>query len=441
MRPLRKHIRELSGTTGPYTIKARVIDITNVRSATPGSPLEYQEITFQDDEGTIMKTYLFNESLEAFEDIMQEGNEYDIANARVEPIRTDTSGSSGNQIYEIDFNIDTIIQRVPELEVPNMPNYVLIGTIPRIVSLDVRYDVLGVLIYVDRRCNNINYNCRTSDACEVVIVDHSHQQVMMITAWTDLAIQECAALHSVAATFPVVGFKALMPSYQKGFSLITTHASFIILNPQVEKADSLKTWAKENEHMLNAKRQQIFECRHPTLTRKITTIENLLQKNAYNTLQEESHWLHVKLNNFSKYDVHLYLGCSFCGTSSGQPKGSVYTCASCLTANVISIPRMRTTFEAADASGKYTLTTATTNSEKLVQMEASNLYDMTVQERGNYLEYIEDKILKTHLYVQVIPTTALSRTQKLEWVLQQFFIHIALFGGQNRTVFILYYSA
>ncbi|XP_074293438.1 replication protein A 70 kDa DNA-binding subunit B-like [Silene latifolia] len=287
MRPLRKHIREFSGTTGPYTIKARVVDITNVRSATPESPLEYQEITFQDDEdmiltvqGTIMKTYLFNESLEAFEDVMQEGKEYDIANARVEPIRSNSSGSSGNQIYEIDFNINTIIELVPEIEVPQMPNYVLIGTIPRTVSLDVRYDVLGVVIYVDRRCNDTNYNCRTSDACEVVIVDHSHQQVMMITAWTDLAIQECAALHSVAATFPVVGFTALMPSYQKGFSLITTHASFIILNPQVEKAESLKAWAKENENMLNAKRQQIFECRRPQLTRRITTIESLLEKNS-----------------------------------------------------------------------------------------------------------------------------------------------------------------
>ncbi|XP_074318033.1 uncharacterized protein LOC141654817 [Silene latifolia] len=40
-----------------------------------------------------------------------------------------------------------------------------------------------------------------------------------------------------------------------------------------------------------------------------------------NTLQGESHWLHVKLNDFSIYDVHLYLGCSLCGAGSVQEEG------------------------------------------------------------------------------------------------------------------------
>ncbi|XP_074271174.1 replication protein A 70 kDa DNA-binding subunit B-like [Silene latifolia] len=409
MRPLRKYIREFSGSTGPYTIKARVIEITNVHSASIGQPLELQEITFEDEEGTKMKTYLFNESLEIFEDVIQENMEYDIYNASLKPVYDDPSGRSDHPVYELFFNINTIIQPVSDMEAPEMPNYILIGSIPRKISLDDRYDVLGVVIYVDRCCQVTSYNGLTSDVCEVVIVDHSHHQVMVITAWSDLAIKECAALHSIATSFPVVGFTALMPSYQKGFSLTTTHASFVILNPQGEQADKLKAWARENKDMLAEKNHKVFELRLPVPTRRITTIESLLEKNTTNTLQGESHWLHVKLNDLSRYDVHLYLGCSLCGASSVQEEGVAYIC----------IYLMTITFEAVDASGEYTLTACTHNAERLLEVEATVLYAMPAQERESYLKDNETKLQNARLYVQVVSSTALSRAQQLEWVLKQ----------------------
>ncbi|XP_074271874.1 replication protein A 70 kDa DNA-binding subunit A-like [Silene latifolia] len=110
------------------------------------------------------------------------------------------------------------------------------------MSLDDRYDVLGVVIYVEQ-CSQIpRQSGQPLNGRDVVIVDRSHNQVMIVTAWAELTINECEMLHSNAGSFPVVGFTASRPSFQKGFSLSTTHSTFIILDPLGEKANAVRAW-------------------------------------------------------------------------------------------------------------------------------------------------------------------------------------------------------
>ncbi|XP_074274304.1 replication protein A 70 kDa DNA-binding subunit B-like [Silene latifolia] len=379
MRPRRKRIKELSGSTGPYTIRAKVIEKTNVHSEPDGQGLELQIITFQDEEGTKMRTFLHEHELEFFQGVIQDNLEYDISNAKLKLDVDATSENPDGQIYDIFFNIDTIVKPVSGEEAPKALNFVLIGSIPRKVALEDRYDVLGVVIYVDRCCQTTANIERTADACEVMIVDHSHEQILIITAWADLPLQECLALQSIAPSFPVVAFTALMPSYQKGFSLCTTHSTFIMLDPPREEAELLRTWAKQNKSLLAAKRQHVFEVRLPEIHCTITRIETLLKKSANNTLQEEHHWLHVTLHQFDPKDVHLYHGCSNCGTGNDEEIGVAYLCNDCLQDNVVSTPRMAATFQVADETGEYTLSAYTENLEMLLEMKAAAFHSLTEQ--------------------------------------------------------------
>ncbi|XP_074267137.1 replication protein A 70 kDa DNA-binding subunit B-like [Silene latifolia] len=419
MRPRRKHIREISGSTGPYTIRARVIEKTNVHSEPDGQGLELQIITFKDEEGTKMQTFLHNDDLEIFEDMIHDDMEYDISNATIQLVVDTPSEGPAEQMYDLYFNINTIVQPVSDAKVPATSNYILIGSIPRKVTLEDRYDVLGVVIYIDRCCHTTANEGQTSDVCEVMIVDQSHEQIMIVTAWSDMPLKECWSLQSIAYKFPVVAFTALMPSYQKGFSLSTTHSTYVVLDPPGKEADTLRTWATQNKTLLQAKRQHVFEVRLPEITRAITTIESLLDKGINNTLQEEHHWLHVLLHQFDPKDVHLYLGCSNCGTGNAEEIGVAYMCNACLQEDVISTPRMVATFEVADETGVYTLSAYTENMERLLELKAHILYCMTPQEKQAYLVCTATRLRVTKLYVQVVPTAALSRIQELKWMLTE----------------------
>ncbi|XP_074307724.1 uncharacterized protein LOC141642730 [Silene latifolia] len=61
----------------------------------------------------------------------------------------------------------------------------------------------------------------------------------------------------------------------------------------------------------------------------------------------------------------------------------------------------------------------TENVESLLEVKTAFWYSMTAQESEAYLDYIENKLRTTKLYVQVVPTTGLSRTRYMEWVLQK----------------------
>ncbi|XP_074296404.1 uncharacterized protein LOC141626574 [Silene latifolia] len=204
--------------------------------------------------------------------------EYDISNVKLKVRPDQTSTAITNQVYEVEFNINTIIQPVIGTEISVVPKYVSIASIPRKSSFHDRYDVLGIVIYVERCCQVPRQTGQPLNGLDVVIVDHSHDEVMIITAWVELTTKECETLHSNARSFPVVGFTALRPSYQKGFSLSTTQSTLIILDPVGEKANALRDWGQENAELLAAKSRQVCEVRRQETSRLINTLEILLRK-------------------------------------------------------------------------------------------------------------------------------------------------------------------
>ncbi|XP_074293756.1 uncharacterized protein LOC141620906 [Silene latifolia] len=171
--------------------------------------------------------------------------------------------------------------------------------------------------------------------------------------------------------------------------------------------------------MVAAKAQQVLEVRLPEIQRRTITIKTLREKKVVTTLQEERHWLHVKIPEFDKKDVRFYLGCNNCGTRSDKDVDATYTCQACGREGAISSPRMNVTFEAIDATGSYAFTAFTEDAEKLLETKASALYSLPTEEKAEYLNIIETKIRHNSLYIQVGPATSLSRSRVLKWVLKQ----------------------
>ncbi|XP_074277136.1 replication protein A 70 kDa DNA-binding subunit B-like [Silene latifolia] len=417
MNTMSRLARQLVGTRTPHTIKVRVIEKEEMYTSTQGNCLEYQIITFEDQEGAKLKTILHNEELVMFQGVIQDEMENEINNIEIQVSADEILESPEQPVYYISINSKTTIQPVYGPNSTSSPEYILLASIPREPSLDERYNVLGIVVYVGQKYEVLRHNRNPWDVIDIFIIDQSSEQMVIVTVWGEATINICRTLQITAHNFPMIGITALMTSYQKGFSLATTHLTFINLNPQGEDAAALRDWGEANKELLAAKHQHICEVRCPETQRFITTIQTLLQKK--DTLQEEHHWLRVQLKDFDHKKVRFYLGCSECGTGNNEDFGVGYICTECFTEKAISTPRMAVTFEATDETGAYFFTALTQNAEKLLEVNATTLYCMLPQEREDYLGQIGRQIRNAHIYIQVIPTKSLSRTQVMGWILKQ----------------------
>ncbi|XP_074300023.1 replication protein A 70 kDa DNA-binding subunit B-like [Silene latifolia] len=332
--------------------------------------------------------------------------------------------------YQLSFGAQTIITPVEGCKPLIGPEYISIATIPRIVTADDRYDVIAVLIHGEELHEIPRPDGAALAVRELIVMDHSTEQPLIITAWSEIATREGEQLKEMVATFPVVGFTSLKPSYHKGFSVATTSATFVKFNPVGEKAEMLRAWNIANKTTIYAKHQQVLQARVPET------------KRANVTLQDERHWLHVSISEFDRKGIRFYLGCTHCGTTSKEEINVTYNCETCKRHGVTSTPRMTITFEAigqnwifhvyyiqygfGETSKKKCCGTIQHGGrgKKRGDFRPTFLHNSFnnggyVQEKHQYLTESEAKIRQTPVYLQVGPTASLSRNGVLKWVIKQ----------------------
>ncbi|XP_074266150.1 replication protein A 70 kDa DNA-binding subunit B-like [Silene latifolia] len=409
---LKKLAREAAGHAGLYSIKLKVIDKQSIHSMLQNNKLEYETITFEDDEGTNLQCVLHNEEIQMYKDIIVNNMNYEIYNPTIIALLGEDSETVVDQVYQLSFNSLTVVQPIFDEQPEDQTNYQFIASIPRLIKMNERYDVLGILMFVNPNCQVPRSNGQHWNVCEVFIVDQSSEQLITVTAWEGMAIEECRNLCSLATSFPVVAFTSLRAAYRKGFSLSTTEETVVNLSPIGNKAALGET----HQELLNTKKQQLLNVLYPEEGRKIITMAELFQKKVTETLQEEEHWLKVDLTNFDISKLQLYLGCSNCGRINDKAIDITYTCSSCLKVGVISTPRLQITFDAADETGSFFFTAYNENAEILLEVEAAILYSMTPQEKEEYLLQIERQVRDNPVYIQVRPSSALARYRKLYWI-------------------------
>uniref|UniRef100_A0A803MPT6 Replication protein A OB domain-containing protein n=1 Tax=Chenopodium quinoa TaxID=63459 RepID=A0A803MPT6_CHEQI len=118
--------------------------------------------------------------------------------------------------FQMTFGGQTVVQRVNSKGTIDGPMFQSIQLIPRILIPGTKYDVLGIVLYVEDKVRIINANQgREFHVKEIVITDQTMGQPLVITTWNDLADNACDAISLCTKTFDVIGFTALRPYVHK----------------------------------------------------------------------------------------------------------------------------------------------------------------------------------------------------------------------------------
>ncbi|KAK9667764.1 hypothetical protein RND81_13G009900 [Saponaria officinalis] len=391
-------------------------------------------MVLEDEKGNRIHGALFGDQIEGYKEAIVYNGVYEIANAPLKPSVEQYKSHVAEVNYQMTFGRQTVIQSMEEGSEPTSPEYRSIALIPKASSPDEKFDVLGFVLYIEDSARRItSVRNRELVVREVVITDHSTAQPLTISAWNDLASNECRELSNWSEKFMLVGFTALRASNYKGFSLTTTMSTTFIYEPKGDRAKALAEWGSGHQQVLRDRQARVLEVRDPRQVTQLTTIEALKQKKAHNTLQEERHRLRVVIPNVAMDKVHAYLGYSNCGRSADVPAGHTYTCTNCSAKDCVSSPRVTFNCEASDGTGKLSLTFFTTDCEKLLKMSAPEIFKIKHSDDMQAFEALHTLLNNTHVLIEVRPQKALSINNVLQWVLKKIVVDDGESGSNSEV--------
>ncbi|XP_074296608.1 uncharacterized protein LOC141626948 [Silene latifolia] len=105
-------LKDLTDKSGPYSIRLKVINKTNTHSSPTNKSVLFQRITFQDEEGSKIKTTLYNDEIEAYEDVIHDRMEYEISNAKLKVVPDKYRTHPDDHPFQLSFTNNTIIQQI-----------------------------------------------------------------------------------------------------------------------------------------------------------------------------------------------------------------------------------------------------------------------------------------------------------------------------------------
>ncbi|XP_021740104.1 replication factor A protein 1-like [Chenopodium quinoa] len=155
------------------------------------------------------------------------------------------------------------------------------------------------------------------------------EQPLTISMWGGLAVIDTEKLACWVLSPIVAAFTHLRPTTYKGFSLASSMSTTIISDPTGEEAHALRTWMKEKQEMLLDQATKILHIRTPSRTTATKTINEIEQKNAANTMQEERHWIQATIPDAQLENLLAYLGCNNCGKRCQEAKDATFKCLHC----------------------------------------------------------------------------------------------------------------
>ncbi|KNA05758.1 hypothetical protein SOVF_187450, partial [Spinacia oleracea] len=339
---------ELNSTSRAYKVKVKVIEKGRLTKS-PKKGVLYQHLLLKDDKGNKMR------------------------DAPIRPSDQQWKRSEDELDFQMSFGRQTFVQLVNPEAGPILPDYRYLAYVPRVGDPDDRYDVLGVVLYVEEEAREIKTGQhRVALVREIVITDHGSEQPMVIFAWSDLAAADCEYLSPWAEKFKVVGFTSLRGTSHKGFSLSTSMSTVIIRDPIGARANALTDWALNHQDILANRQARVLDVRNPSPIRVIITLDDLNQKTNINTMQEERLWVKVVVPELDFDRVHAYIGCCNCGRRTDVPVGKAYTCTNCSHKGSMSCPRVTTNCDISDSTGTRSVTMFTSGTIPKKNQRSSN---------------------------------------------------------------------
>ncbi|XP_074283809.1 replication protein A 70 kDa DNA-binding subunit D-like [Silene latifolia] len=295
--------------------------------------------------------------------------EYEIANAHIKPCEEQWKVSTSDLDYQMHFGKPTIVERVKNDERPILPQYRSIAQIPKRADPNDKYDIAAIVLFVEDKPRRIvREQGHVICVREITVIDHSTEQPLIISAWNDLAEDECDLLMKKTEQLPVVGFTALKVSPHKGFSMTTTMSTTIQHAAVGERPRSLEDWVANHNIKLCEIQARILTLKGLFAVHQTSTIAALRMKKAQTTLQDE---------------------------------------------------RITFNCEVSDGTGTLPITVFTADAEKIFQALAEDIFRMKHSENLTRFEAMKSKLQTTPFSIKVGPNTTLSMNNVLQWVLKK----------------------
>lgn len=228
-------IEGLSPYSRAWTIKARVTQKSQIRTwHKSNSEGKLFSVNLLDESGEIKATG-FNDAVDQWYDILQEGSVYYIST----PCRVSMAKKQFTNLphdYEITFEKDTKIEKVegasnlPTIKINPLPLSDLISK-----EKDSNVDVIGVIKEVGDVSEAIAKSGKPYQKREVILVDDSVYSTRL-TVWNNDALNFAAEPESVVA------FRGCKVSDFGGRSLSLLASGSMVINPDIADAHRLKGW-------------------------------------------------------------------------------------------------------------------------------------------------------------------------------------------------------
>ncbi|KAK0638749.1 hypothetical protein B0T16DRAFT_394607 [Cercophora newfieldiana] len=229
-------IEALSMYSHKWTIKARVTQKGEIKTWHKASGEgKLFSVNFLDESGEIRATG-FNEQVDQFYDLLQEGNVYYISTpCKVQLAKKQFSNLPND--YELTFDRETVIEKAEDQS--NVPqvryNFCNIQELND-VEKDATVDVIGVLKGVEEVSQIVSKSTQKPyDKRELTLVDDTGYQVR-VTIWGKTATSFDAAPESVVA------FKGTKVGDFGGRSLSLLSSGTMTVDPDIPEAHRLKGW-------------------------------------------------------------------------------------------------------------------------------------------------------------------------------------------------------
>ena len=229
-------IEALSPYANKWTIKVRVTSKSDIRTwHKANGEGKLFSVNFLDESGEIRAT-AFNQQVDQFYDLLQEGSVYFISTpCKIQLAKKQFSNLSND--YEMMFEADTLIEKAEDQSsVPQVRyNFCNIQELQD-VEKDATVDLVGVLKEVgdvdEIKSKNTNkpYNKR-----ELTVVDDTGYKVR-VTIWGRMATEFDAAPESIVA------FKGMRVGDFGGRSLSLLSSGTMSVDPDIPEAHKLKGW-------------------------------------------------------------------------------------------------------------------------------------------------------------------------------------------------------
>ncbi|GHJ87289.1 hypothetical protein NliqN6_3691 [Naganishia liquefaciens] len=385
-------IEGLSPYQNKWTIKARVAHKSDIKHySNQRGEGKLFNVTFMDETGEIRATG-FNEAVDNFYEVLQEGKVYFISRARVNIAKKQFSNV--NNDYEIMFEQHTEIEPCEDESVPQVKyNFVPIENLAS-VEKDQTCDVLAVVKEVGELGQITAKNGRPFSKRDITLVDQSQWSVRL-TLWG----KQAEAFKSEG--YPVIAFKGVKVGDFGGRSLSMFSSSSMTYNPDVGEAHSLRGWfdaegTRVSYNTFNSAGMQGAAGANSIRPDEMKTIGQIKDENI--GMSDKQEYFSTKATiSFIKSESFSYPACPTCNKKVVEENDG-WRCEKCDAVYPKPLHRYILNLSVMDHTGHVWITAFNEAAESLLGKTADELVEMKEADEGAFNNIIHTATGKTFTF-------------------------------------------